>query len=510
MALTDFVVAIELGSSKITGIAGKKQADGSIQVLAEVSEKASSCIRKGVIYNIDKTEQALASITKKLEQALKASISKVYVGIGGQSLRTVRNTEVRHLDEETKITQELIYDIMDSNREVPIIDQQILDVAPQEYKVGNNLLVDPVGVPATHIEGRFLNIIARSSVKQNIDQCFEQANMPIADYIIAPIAEADAVLNSNEKRLGCVLVDLGADTTTISIYRQNILRHLAVIPLGSNNITKDICSQQIMEEDAEELKLKYGCAYTEIENAENENVQYSIEGKCSIDANLLNEIIEARINEIFANVQNQISLSGQEDELLAGAILTGGGSNLKNIDVAFTKNTKIQKVRIAQTPQFAVNHGNIDIKKDGSQNTILALLAVGKENCYLPETPKSSPSITNAPDGLFDENGESAEAIRQKMIKEAEEKKRKEEEAKKDLADCETLIKQANSLKEAGKYKEALAELGKAKLFDVKSKEDQIKKVEQEIKSLKKGNSLFSRLGNKIGSIAETILKDED
>ena len=175
MAATDFIVAIELGSSKITGIAGKKHADGSIQVLALASENSSDFIRKGVIYNLDKTAQSLTSIIKKLESTLKASIGKVYVGIGGQSLRTIRNTEVRHLEEETKISQELIDSIMDSNREVPIIDQEILEVAPQEYKVGINLLADPVGVPSDHIEGRFLNIIARSSVKQNIDKCFKQA-----------------------------------------------------------------------------------------------------------------------------------------------------------------------------------------------------------------------------------------------------------------------------------------------------------------------------------------------
>ena len=120
MAATDFIVAIELGSSKITGIAGKKHADGSIQVLALASENSSDFIRKGAIYNLDKTAQSLTSIIKKLESTLKASIGKVYVGIGGQSLRTIRNTEVRHLEEETKISQELIDSIMDSNRDLSL------------------------------------------------------------------------------------------------------------------------------------------------------------------------------------------------------------------------------------------------------------------------------------------------------------------------------------------------------------------------------------------------------
>ena len=350
MAATDFIVAIELGSSKITGIAGKKHPDGSIQVLALASEPSSDFIRKGVIYNLDKTAQSLTSIIKKLESTLKASIGKVYVGIGGQSLRTIRNTEVRHLEEETKISQELIDSLMDSNREVPIIDQDILEVAPQEYKVGINLLADPVGVPSDHIEGRFLNIIARSSVKQNIDKCFHQAGIEIADYVISPLALANAVLTNSERRSGCMLIDFGADTTTVSVYKNNILRHLAVIPLGGSNITKDICSQQIEEEDAEELKLKYGNAYIDPSKDEEETPNYAIDGKCSIEAHLLEDIVEARVNEILANVWNQIVLSGYDDKLLAGAIVTGGAANLKNMEEAFSKRTKLEKVRSNALP----------------------------------------------------------------------------------------------------------------------------------------------------------------
>ena len=354
MAATDFIVAIELGSSKITGIAGKKHADGSIQVLALASENSSDFIRKGVIYNLDKTAQSLTSIIKKLESTLKASIGKVYVGIGGQSLRTIRNTEVRHLEEETKISQELIDSIMDSNREVPIIDQEILEVAPQEYKVGINLLADPVGVPSDHIEGRFLNIIARSSVKQNIDKCFKQAGIEIADYIISPLALANAVLTNSEKRSGCMFIDFGADTTTVSVYKNNILRHLAVIPLGGSNITKDICSQQIEEEDAEVLKKIYGNAYADKSEDGDDKPTYSLDGKCSIESHLLEDIVEARVNEILANVWNQIVLSGYEDKLLAGAIITGGAANLKNMEEAFSNRTKVEKVRMAKESQLSL------------------------------------------------------------------------------------------------------------------------------------------------------------
>ena len=162
------------------------------------------------------------------------------MGIGGQSIRSTRNNVTKQLGEDTKISQALIESLMESNREISLIDQEILDVEPQEYKVGNNLLTEPVGISADRIEGRYLNIIAHHTLKDRI------------------------------------------------------LRHLAVIPLGSNNITKDICSLQIEEEDAEQLKLRYGCALTPpAENDETVDEQeYSIEGKCSIAAHKLEYIVE--------------------------------------------------------------------------------------------------------------------------------------------------------------------------------------------------------------------------
>ena len=176
MAVTDFIVAIELGSTKITGVAGKKNADGSIQVLAYASEKSSDCIKKGVIYNLDKTTQLITTVIGQLESRLGATIRKVYVGLGGQSVRCIRNTESKQLEEDTKISQALIDEMLKANREFPLVDQEILAVEPQEYKMGNNqLTTEPVGVPTDRIEGHFLNIIGRNTLKSNIRKCFRDA-----------------------------------------------------------------------------------------------------------------------------------------------------------------------------------------------------------------------------------------------------------------------------------------------------------------------------------------------
>ena len=152
----------------------------------------------------------------------------------------------------------------------------ILDVAPQEYKVGNNLQANPVGLVGSHIEGRFLNIVARSSVRKNLEHCFQQAKIDIADQLIAPLVTANAVLTESERRSGCALIDFGADTTTISVYKNNILRFLTVLPLGGNSITRDITTLQMEEEEAERLKKAYGDALYE-EDPEQE------EATCKLD-----------------------------------------------------------------------------------------------------------------------------------------------------------------------------------------------------------------------------------
>ena len=272
----EFIVAIELGSSKMTGIAGKKNLDGSIQVLACVKEDSSSCIRKGVVYNIDKTAQCLTSIISRLEKQLKTGITQVYVGVGGQSIRSIRNLISKDLPAGTQVTQDMVIELMDSNRNMKYPDQEILDAAVQEYKVDSQYQLDPVGIQCSRIEGNFLNILQRKAFYKNLNKCFETAEINVAEMYLAPLALADSVLTEAERRSGCALVDLGADTTTVSVYSKNVLRHLAVIPLGANNITKDIASLQMEESDAEKMKLKYASAFTDNNDIDN-NMKYSID-----------------------------------------------------------------------------------------------------------------------------------------------------------------------------------------------------------------------------------------
>lgn len=380
MAVKEFIVAIELGSSKMTGIAGQKNLDGSITVLAVVKESSSSFIRKGVVYNIDKTAQCLTSIVKRLENQLKSRITTVYVGVGGQSLRSVRNVIVKDIPADTIITQEMVIELMDANRDMHYADQEILDAAVQEYRVDTQYQTDPVGIQATRLEGNFLNILQRKAFYKSLNSCFEAAGIPVAEMYLAPLALADSVLTELERRSGCALVDIGADTTTVSVYSKNILRHLAVIPLGSNNITKDIATLKMEETDAEKMKLKYASAYTDNNDIDN-TLKYSIDADRQVESRVFVEIVEARMEEIIENVWYQIP-SEYYDKLLGGIILTGGGSNMKDIEKAFQNHTHIDKIRIAKFVTQTINSHNEDIKShNGMMNTVLGLLAKGEMNC---------------------------------------------------------------------------------------------------------------------------------
>ena len=465
VAAKDFIVAIELGSSKMTGIAGQKNLDGSITVLSVVKEDSSLFIRKGVVYNIDKTAQCITSIIKRMEAALKRQITQVYVGVGGQSVRSVRNVITRDLPHDTIITQNMVVDLMEGNRNMQYPDQVILDAAEQEYKVDTQYQLDPVGIQATHLEGNFLNILQRKTFWKNLNICFETAKISIAEIYTAPLALAESVLTEAEKRSGCALVDIGADTTTVSVYSKNLLRHLAVIPLGGANITKDIATSLRMEErDAEAMKLKYASAYTENSEIDN-SLTYPIDSSHSVESRRFIEIVEGRLEEIIENAWYQIP-SEFSDKLLGGIIITGGGANMKNIEKAFINHTHIDKVRLAKFVNQTINGGNDDIKAhNGMMNTVLGLLIKGEFNCagvaidpngdlFSSATPKPaqpSPADNRKPrQGFETPTGVvRTEAERQKAEEEARLKREEEERIAREQAEAEAAererIKHENS-----------------------------------------------------------------
>ena len=479
----DFIVAIELGSSKMTGIAGKKNLDGSIQVLACIKEDSSSCIRKGVVYNIDKTAQCLTNIINKMEGQLKTTITQVYVGVGGQSIRSIRNVITKDMNIETPISQEMVIELMDANRNMKYPDQEILDAAVQEYKVDSQYQLDPVGIPCSHIEGNFLNILQRKTFYKNLNSCFEAANINVAEMYLAPLALADSVLTETERRSGCALVDMGADTTTVSVYSKNVLRHLAVIPLGSNNITKDIASLQMEETDAEKMKLKYASAYTDNAEIDN-NLKYSIDQDRQIEARKFIEIVEGRLEEIIANVWCQVP-EEYCDKLLGGIILTGGGSNMKDIEKAFQNYTHIDKIRIAKFVTQTITSTLSDINAhDGKLNTVLGLLAKGDINCAGEE---------------FDPNGNLFATPKQQQTETVTERRARQ-----------AVETPAGVVRTADEIRRADEEARRQKDEEDRIAREKAEAEERERQRIKKENSIWNKMFKGLKSFGEKVISDEE
>ena len=376
----DIIIAVELASTAIRAIAGKREPDGSMQVLAYAQEESPNTIRKGVIDNIDKTTQALSRVVGKLSDKLGVRVKSVYIGLGGQSLRSVHNRVLLQFDGLELLTPKTIDKMHDTNIGVVYPNAEIKEVVPQEFTIGNRSVVEPVGMQADAIEANFINIIARPILEENIRKCVAGAGLEVQEVFISPLCEANAVLTANEKRSGCALVDMGADTTTVSVYANNILRHLCVIPLGGSNVTSDITSLRVEADEAEELKKKYGTAYRS-DSEDKTGQKVSLSHDRTEDEEKLQEIVEARYEEIIANVCHRIS--PYKDKLLSGLVVTGGAARVPELVKAFARQTGGDfNVRVPKgLPENITISFGLQVGEPDRLYTLYGLLLSGKENC---------------------------------------------------------------------------------------------------------------------------------
>jgi cell division protein FtsA len=381
----DIIIAVELASTAIRAIAGKREPDGSMQVLAFAQEESPNTIRKGIIDNIDKTTQALTRVVAKLNEKLGVKVNSVYVGLGGQSLRSVHNRVLLQFDGLELLSHKTIDKMCDTNSGVVYPNAEIKEVVPQEFTIGSRSVVDPVGMQAEMIEANFINIVARNTLEENIRKCINAAGLEVQEILISPLCQANTLLTPNEKRSGCALVDMGADTTTVSVYVNNILRHLCVIPIGGSNVTSDITSLKVEAEEAEELKKKYGTAFRP-DNEDKTGQKISLSFDRTEDEEKLQEIVEARYEEIVANVWHHIS--PYKDKMLSGIVLTGGAARIPDLPQAFARQTGGElNLRIAKgLPENVTISFGVQVGEPDRLYTLYALLLEGKENCVGEES----------------------------------------------------------------------------------------------------------------------------
>lgn len=433
------IVAIELGSSKISGVAGQIMTDGSLKVLAYAGVPSSSCIRHGAVYNLDKTANAIAEVVERLNAILSTSIEKVYVGYNAKGLKSIISRVEHQFDEETVVSQDIIDVMFQQCSEIEYDGYVNLFQESQEYVVDNKrgTETDPIGVACRSLGGSYLNILLKKQVADYIAQCFMMAQVEIVDGYVAPMSEADSILTDDDRQQGCVLVDYGADTTTVSVYKNGMLRYLRVIPLGSALITRDLAAiLKIEPEQAEQIKCTYGLCNLIGSQDAGETIMINDSKVLLKD---IGDIIEARNEEIIRNVCAQIKASGYGEVLYAGIVLTGGGSQLRQLDQVFVKlMPSMRRPRVVTEPSCGVTWIEPSWKRgDGSQLALLSVMAEGDENCCeLPKMDEIENISAENQDkviqrDLFTPNGESAQAVIDRQEQEERERAaaRKEEEA---------------------------------------------------------------------------------
>lgn len=332
---SNLIAAIDIGTTKIVALVGRKLAGGKIELLG-IEKVASTGVKRGVVLNIDETVSAIMDVISRIQMRLNMRLSDIYVGIAGQHIKSMHNRGYRFIDHSFEIKQSDVDMLFSDNFKIPVeAGEQILHVIPMDFVVDNESgIKNPVGMSGRKLEGNFHVVLGQQTSVNNIAKCISRVGLLLNEMILEPLASARSVLTDEEKEAGVVVVDIGGGTTDVAIYYDNVIRHTAVIPYGGNTVTSDIkegCG--VLNKHAESLKVQFGSAIGDTEREEDVVAIPGMPGwePREISLNLLGNIIQARMEEIIDFVAYEIESSGYYDKLGAGIVLTGGGAELRNL-----------------------------------------------------------------------------------------------------------------------------------------------------------------------------------
>jgi len=380
---TDLVAAIDIGTTKIVAIVGKKKENGKIDILG-ISKTFSKGVKRGVVQNIEEAVNSIQKTVEDVQFTIGKEISEVFVGIAGQHIRSIKNRGYINRDSyDDEITRKDIDDLVNDMYKIPIdFGEEIIHVLPQNYIVDNETgIKNPVGMSGKRVEANFHIVIGQVASARNISKCITRAGLKLNSLILEPLASSEAVLTDDEKEAGVALVDIGGGTTDIAVFYDDIIRHTAVIPFGGDVVTKDIkegCS--ILQRQAELLKIQYGSALGDLAKEEEVVSIPGISGRepKEISFKSLAYIIQSRMEEILDAVIYEIENSGYFDRLSAGIVITGGGALLKHLP-ALVKFKTGMDVRVGYPSEHLVNDSNSDVN-DPMFATSVGLVLKGYEH----------------------------------------------------------------------------------------------------------------------------------
>ena len=372
------IVGLDIGTSKVVAIVGEVREDGTLEVIG-LGSHPSRGLKKGVVVNIESTVHSIQRAVEEAELMAGCQIDSVYAGIAGSHIRSLNSHGIVAIRDK-EVTPADIERVLDAAQAMAIpADQKILHILPQEYVIDHQEGVkEPLGMSGVRLEAKVHLVTCAVNSAQNIEKCVRRCTLEVRDVILEQLASSYAVLTEDEKDLGVCLVDIGGGTTDVAIFTEGAIRHTANIPIAGDQVTNDIAMALCTPTPhAEELKIKYACALTQLAGAE-ETIQVPGVGDKpprALSRQALAEVVEPRYDELFQLVQAELRRSGFEDLLAAGIVLTGGSSKIEGV-VELAEEIFHKPVSLGMPRNVA---GLADIVRNPIYATGVGLLLYGQE-----------------------------------------------------------------------------------------------------------------------------------
>ena len=381
----NLIVGLDIGTSKVVAIVGEVTPDNEIEIIG-LGSHPSRGLKKGVVVNIESTVQSIQRAVEEAELMAGCQIHSVYAGIAGSHVRSLNSHGIVAIRDK-EVTPYDVERVIDAARAVAIpADQKILHILPQEFIIdAQESIREPIGMSGVRLEAKVHMVTGAVSAAQNIIKCVRRCGLEVDDIILEQLASSHSVLTDDEKELGVCLVDIGGGTTDIAVFTEGAIRHTAVIPIAGDQVTNDIAvALRTPTQYAEEIKIKYACALTQLASVE-ETIEVPSVGDRPdrrLARQTLAEVVEPRYEELFTLIQAELRRSGFEDLCAAGVVLTGGSSKMEGA-VELAEEIFHMPVRLG-TPQYVA--GLVDVVRNPIYSTGVGLLLFGYQNRAMRET----------------------------------------------------------------------------------------------------------------------------
>jgi cell division protein FtsA len=373
------IVGLDIGTSKVVAIVGEIGLEGDIEIVG-IGSNPSKGMKKGVVVNIESTVQSIQRAVEEAELMAGCQIHSVYVGIAGSHIRSLNSHGIVAIKDKEVYSLDLER-VIEAAQAVAIpADQKVLHILPQEYVIDNQEgIKEPLGMSGVRLEAKVHLVTCAVNAAQNIEKCIRRCGLDVEEIILEQLASSYAVLTDDERELGVCMVDIGGGTTDIAIFTEGSIRHTGVIPIAGDQVTNDIAmALRTPTQYAEEIKIKYACALTQLAGADDTIKVPSVGDRPPRDLSRqsLAEVVEPRYDELFTLIQAELRRSGFEDMVPAGIVLTGGTSKMEGV-VELAEEIFHMPVRVG-SPQTVM--GLNDIVRNPIYATSVGLLQYGMQH----------------------------------------------------------------------------------------------------------------------------------